>query len=324
LKIRSRFDVGAIRQLVRLCRDEGFQVVHSHNVRANVHARLSSVRAGVPVRISTIHNSVYAYDVSPAKQRLYATAERRTAAWATRIIAVSDGIASELIDRYGIAREKVVVIPNGIEPERLQPSRTPAAVRAEIEIDASVPLILQVGRLTPQKGYDLLISAMLTVREQHPDAVLLCVGDGPDRELLEALAASHHLDEYVLFAGHREDVPDLLAAADLVVLASRSEGMPYTLLEAMGMGKAVVGTRIGGIVDVIDDGATGLLVPPEDPPALARAIADLLGDGSRRDALGSAARKEVVRGYTAEATARAVVELYERYVVPTGIPGTRS
>jgi starch synthase (maltosyl-transferring) len=314
LNITSRFDVGAIRRLVKICRDEHFQVVHSHNVRANVHARIGAVRAGVPVRISTIHNSVYAYDVSPTKQHLYAAAERRTAAWATRIIAVSDGIASELINRYGIDPAKVVVIPNGIEPDRLQPTRTRAAVREELGIDASVPLVLQIGRLTPQKGYDLLIAAMPAVRERHPEVRLLCVGDGPDLELLEALAASHHMENRIYFAGHREDVPDLLAAADLIVLASRSEGMPYSLLEAMGMGMAVVATRIGGIAEVVEDETTGVLVPAESPPALASAIIDLLGDEPRRARLGSAARSVVMQRFTAAATAESVVELYQRCV----------
>jgi glycosyltransferase involved in cell wall biosynthesis len=318
LNITSRFDIGAIRRLVRLCREEQFQVVHSHNVRANVHSRIGAVRAGVPVQISTIHNSVYAYDVSRARQRLYAAAERRTAAWATRIIAVSDGIADELVRRYGIEPAKVVVIPNGIEPDRLQPARTRAAVRAELGIDASAPMILQVGRLTPQKGYDLLIAAMPAIRERHPDVQLLCVGDGPDRELLEALAASHYMEDQIHFAGHREDVPDLLAAADLVVLASRSEGMPYTLLEAMGMGLAVVATRIGGIADVVEDRTTGVLVPPESSPALARAIVDLLGDEPRRERLGSAARSTVMQSFTAGAAAAAVVELYQSSVDAIG------
>ena len=320
LKIGSRFDVGAIRRLKMLCRAEQFQVVHSHNVRANVHARIAAVRAGVPVRVSTIHNSVFAYDVSPMKQRLYAAAERRTAAWATRIIAVSDGIATELTHRYGIDPEQVTVIANGIDPERLQPRRTPEAMREELEIGSSVPLILQVGRLTSQKGYDLLIQAMSPVRKRHPDVQLLCVGEGPDRAQLESLAANRGVSDCVHFAGHREDVPDWLAAVDLVALASRSEGMPYTLLEAMGMGRAVVATRIGGIADVVEDGITGVLVPPEDAPALADAIIDLLAEPESRERLGQAARSQVLQSYTAEATARAVVELYEELVFAAGDP----
>ncbi len=324
LRIASRFDVGAIRSLTRLCREEQLQVVHSHNVRANVHTRISAVRAGVPVRVSTIHNSVFAYDVSPAKQRLYAAAERRTATWATRIIAVSDGIATELIQRYGIDPEKVTIIPNGIDPERLQPIRNPDAMREDLGIGSSVPLILQVGRLTSQKGYDLLIRAMPRVREQHPDVQLLCVGEGPDRPQLEALAANHRVSDCVHFVGHREDVPDWLDAADLVALASRSEGMPYTLLEAMALGNAVVATRIGGIADVVEDGTTGVLVPPENAPALADAIINLLAEPRSRERIGEAARTEILQSYTAEATARAVVDLYEDLVVNARDSGTIS
>lgn len=318
LKIGSRFDIGAIRRIETLCRQELYQVVHSHNVRANVHARIGAVRAGVPVRVSTIHNSVFAYDVSPPMQRLYAAAESRTAGWATKIIAVSDGISADLIHRYRINPEKVRVIPNGIDPERLQPGRPPGAMREELGLGSSVPLILQVGRLTSQKGYDLLIQAMPSVRRRHPDVRLLCVGEGPDRAQLEALAAAHGVSDCVHFAGHREDVPDWLAAVDLVALASRSEGMPYTLLEAMGIGKAVVATRIGGIVDVVKDKTTGVLVPPEDIPALADAISDLLAEPRNRERLGQAARSQVLRSYTAEATARAVVELYEELVLAAG------
>jgi len=318
LKIRSRFDFAAIRWITKLCREEQFQVVHSHNVRANVHARIGAVRAGVPVRVSTIHNSVFAYDVSYAKQRLYAAAERRTAAWATRIIAVSAGIATELIDRYGINPEKVTVVPNGIDPDRLQTTRTPAAVREELGIDISVPLVLQVGRLTSQKGFDLLIRALVPVRQRYPDVQLLCIGEGPDRAPLEALTASCGLSDCVHFAGHREDVADLLTVADIVALASRSEGMPYTLLEAMGMGRAVVATRISGIEEVIEDGTTGVLVPPESAPALASAIMDLLADSRRRESLGDSAREQVMQYFTAEATVRAVAALYEGLVDPEG------
>jgi glycosyltransferase involved in cell wall biosynthesis len=309
IPFRSRLDPLAILRLARLCRGR-FELLHSHNARANVHARFAARLAAVPVTVSTVHNSVFKYDVSVARQRLYAAAERRTVRWANRIVAVSSGIAEDLVLRYGIPSAKIVVIPNGIDPECLRPSRPATAIRAEFGVAPSSALIVQVGRLTPQKGFDTLLLALVRIRAAFPSVRTLLVGDGPDRPALESLASRLGIDDCVQFLGYRTDVIDILTAAELVTVPSRSEGMPYTLLEAMGLGRPVVASRIPGIIEVVQDGHTGILIPPNDPAALASAALRVLRNPQSAATFGAHAKTHTLTYFTAERMARSLTDLY--------------
>ena len=310
VELGSRFSLKDVGGLIQLCRERGIDVVHSHNVRANIHARVAGRRAGVPACVSTIHNSVYHYDVAALNQRAYAMAERWTLRWCDRVIAVSEGIAQQLRCGYGFPPEKITVVPNGVDPERLEPHASRQKVRQSVEVAEGATVLLQVGRLTPQKGFDVLFEAIARIADRYPHLVVLAVGDGPLREQLERLAQRLNIASVVRFLGHREDVADLLNSADLVTLASRSEGMPYTLLEAMGSGRAVVATRIGGIEEVIKKEGTAVLVPTEDPEALAAAIASLLDDSVHAEAVGSAARAYIMEHHTAARMVERVQSIY--------------
>jgi glycosyltransferase involved in cell wall biosynthesis len=315
---RARFDPMTILRLMRLCREQHIDILHSHSARANLHARLAGRLAGVRV-VSTVHNSVFAYEVSAARQRAYAALERWSARWAERVVAVSHGIADDLISRYRIPAAKVAVIPNGVDLERLQARRTCAAVRTELGIPLSAPLVVQAGRFTRQKGFDVLLEAAAHVRLSQPDIRVLCVGDGPERARLAVQTAGLGLTSCVRFMGRTDALPDVLAAADVVTLASRSEGLPYVLLEAMGLGRPVIGTRIPGIAEVVEDQRSGLLVSPEDPQALGTAILALLNEPPRRLAFGHAGRHRVQAHFTAETMARSLGDVYRDDRHPSGI-----
>jgi len=310
VELSSRFGLNDVSHLMRLCNERGIDVLHSHNVRANVHARVAGWRARVPARVSTIHNSVYHYDVSALNQHLYAMAERLTLRWCDRVIAVSEGVANELRSRYGLAPDKITVVPNGVDPGRLEPRMSSDQVRATMGVAADAQVLLQVGRLTPQKGFDVLFETIAIIIERYPRLVVLVAGEGPSLASLEALAQRLKITSAVHFLGHREDVADLLTAADLVTLASRSEGMPYTLLEAMGIGRAVVATRIGGIEEVIKRDDTAVLVPTEDPEALAAAISSLLDNSVHAAAVGNAAREYIMQHHLAAAMVEQVQSIY--------------
>ena len=315
IELASRFSLKDVNDLMQLCEVRNINVLHSHNVRANIHARVAGKRAGVPARVSTIHNSVYHYDVPWLNQRLYALAERLTLRWCDRVIAVSEGIAQELRSRYGLPADRITVVPNGVDPERLQARVSREEVRAKAAVPPQATVLLQVGRLTPQKGFDVLFKAVAGIAGRFPDLVVLVVGEGPLRAELEGLARQLQITPAVRFLGHREDVADLLNAADLVTLASRSEGMPYTLLEAMGCGRAVVATRIGGIEEVIKEEGTALLVPTEDPEALAGAIVELLDDRARAAEVGTAAREYIMAHHTAAGMVAQVQSIYRDLLV---------
>jgi len=311
VELGSRFSLRDVRRLAQLCRERQIDVLHSHNVRANIHARVAGRMARVPVRVSTIHNSVYHYNVSALHQYFYSAAERLTLRWCDRIIAVSEGIAQELRCRYGLPAARITVVPNGVDPERLVSSTSRRQIRPQLGVAPDATVLLQVGRLTPQKGYDVLFEAVARIADRYPGLAVLAVGEGPLRAQLEEQARRLKIDGVVHFLGHREDVADLLNMADLVTLASRSEGMPYTLLEAMGSGRAVVATRIGGIEEVIRQEGTAVLVPTEDAAALATAIAGLLDDPDGAAQMGASAREYIMQNHTAAGMLVQVQAIYQ-------------
>ncbi|HEU4370454.1 MAG TPA: glycosyltransferase family 4 protein [Methylomirabilota bacterium] len=208
-----------------------------------------------------------------------------------RVIAVSEAARTFLIRGKGYPGAKVTVVPNGRDLSVFQPGHAREAARKELGLDRAVPLVGVVGRLEAQKGHAHLLDAWPAVMRELPDARLLLVGDGSLRGALEAQARARGVGDAVIFAGFRADVPRMLDALDVLCLPSLYEGMPLTAIEASAMARPVVATAVDGTPEVVRDGRTGRLVPPADPPALARALLELLRDpdGARR--MGEAGRR---------------------------------
>jgi glycosyltransferase involved in cell wall biosynthesis len=203
---------------------------------------------------------------------------RGMTAWAlpqaARVVAVSRPLADEVV-ALGVARERVAVVMNGVDGELFRP-RDRAAARARLGLDGDLPLAIYVGNLKPEKGVIDLGRAWDAVVRRVPDATLLVIGDGPSREELEAV--TRPLGERVRLVARQplEMVPAFLAAADVLVLPSHSEGTPNVVLEALACGRRVVATSVGGVPDLITSPTLGALVPPRDPEALADALARTL------------------------------------------------
>jgi glycosyltransferase involved in cell wall biosynthesis len=225
------------------------------------------------------------------------------------------------IEQTGVSPEKVVTIYNGVDAENFSTSgtRTTGQVLQPFGIPTDVPLVGSVGRFRPQKGYADLLVAMKQVKENAPTARLLLVGDAELQADLEAKAMSLGLDEVVTFAGVRTDVPEILTALDVFVLASLWEGMPNAILEAMAAGLPVVATAVGGTPEVVVDGVTGLLVPPRDPTALAQAITRLLDDPDLRQRMGRAGRERVLQHFSVEQMVKRTQTLYEQLLDAKGL-----
>jgi glycosyltransferase involved in cell wall biosynthesis len=214
---------------------------------------------------------------------------------ADRVIAVSQDCRHCAI-RVGAPSERVEVIHNGVDAKRFSPNRVDGAgIRERIGVPDSAKLILFVGSLRSYKGIDILVQAMPRILESEPSAVTVVVGEGSQRETLVELKNSLGLEKRVVFVGR---VPNWeLAyyenACDVLVLPSRRESFGIAAVEAMACAKPVVGTRVGGLREIIDHGETGLLIDPDEPEELAESIVQVLGDRALAERLGSKARRKV-------------------------------
>jgi glycosyltransferase involved in cell wall biosynthesis len=313
---------GTLGRLVALLRRLRPAVVQSHGARTNVYTRVAARLAGVPVVLATVHNSLFDYEVSPWRRRLYVRAERVTSPLSDRVLAVSGAVARDLVERYRLAPGRVVTVRNGIEADRFRPERPAAEMRQALGLTPEDRVIGVAARMTEQKGHVHLLAALPAVVARHPRLVCLLIGDGPLRAALERRAAALGLGTTCRFTGAREDVADLLAALEVVVLPSLSEGLPFVLLEAMALGRPVVATTVGGTPEAVLAGQTGLLVPPADPAALASAVLRLLDRPEEARAMGARAAARVRAEFSLAAMVGALEAVYASCLAAHGAPAS--
>lgn len=287
---------GGLSRLWRLLRRERFDILEAFTPDSNLLGIPLAWLARVPVRVATHHG--YIEGMGWLKMRLHgALANSRLT---QGLVVVSRQVWAVAAEREGVQPARLCLIENGIHPLEPGTRQTRAAVRAELGLAPGDLLALNVARFTSQKGYEVLLDAVPRVRAGCPAAVFAFAGDGPLRAEMEAKAAALGVAQHTRFLGVRRDVPDLLAAADVFVMSSLSEGLPMALLEAMSAGLPCVVTSLEGIREVIENGYNGRLVPPGDATALATALVDVLNDAPGRARLGAAARQRVLEKYTVE------------------------
>lgn len=229
---------------------------------------------------------------------------------ASGIVAVSQYVQQQSVDE-GIHPKKIITIINGFKLPEINPADHPQ-IRQELDIKENIPFVLSVGRLTYEKGHTFLMQAAPNVLEHFPQSMFVLVGDGPLRVDLTEEAKKLGVQENVRFLGFRHDVFQILSATDIFVLPSRSEGLPNALLEAIGMGVPTVSFNVGGVGEIIQDGHTGLLIPPEDSIALAEGIILLLNDEAKRRSLSKAGQKMIKQDFSLER----MCEKYANLLVP--------
>lgn len=310
LNQRNAYDIPALISLTSYIRRHRIDIIHTHLLASDIMGRMAGFLTGRPV-VSTIHNSRADLDAEPSRRQWL---ERWTARlMARRLIVVSDLLREEIASWFGVPLKRVVTIPNGVDVERFQRGgefdRT--AVRREL-LGGDYPVVANVARWTVQKDQKTLIEAARIIVKSRPDVRFLLVGHGPLHDELVAHAEALGVAENVVFAGFRDDVADVLAASDLFVLSSLWEGMPVALLEAMAAGCASVSTEVGGVPQVLQHEATGLLVPPGDPPALADAVLRYMNDPQMRRQHGEAGLRWVREHYSMQAWVKKLEELYLR------------
>lgn len=287
------------------------RLIHAHGYRAAwvaaLAASLLQARSGCapPPILATAHNLFPARSSLPGTFAFHFTHDR-LARW----IAITQAVKGSLVSA-GVPASLIEVIPNGIDPAAYSPGHR-EKIRCGFGVPLDAPLVAVVARLEPNKGVDDALRAFTMLRRAHPDARLWIVGEGPEREALHDLTHARALRGSVRFLGWRDDAPALLSAADACLIPSRSEGQSLVALEAMALGVPVVATEVGGLPEMIRDGETGLLAPPGDPPAMARALSRILNETDLHERLARQGPEEVRLHWNEADMVRRTAELYRK------------
>ena len=284
-------------------------VVHAYNFYGNVFAIPPARLAGAPVILASIR------DCGPYLTPMQLRVQRLMCRAATRVV-VNAGAVRDWLIADGYDADRIVVIPNGVDLQRFHGPAQPAVIRGGLGLDADVPMVTVVSRVTHLKGLETFITAASILANRYPRVRFVIAGepapgDGLYLASLQGLAARLGVGESVVFAGLCREVPALLAASTVVVMPSLNEALSNSLLEAMAAGAPTVATRVGGTPEAMTDGKSGLLVPPGDVRALAARIGQLLDDRQTAAALGHAARGVIEQRFSLPRMVAATEQVYE-------------
>ena len=301
------FDWRLVNELRRLLRHERFDVVHTHAWGTLCEGWLAARLAGVPHVVHGEHGTMETRARNLQVQRFV---------WGRvdRVLSVSERLADRMAREVGYPRERIQTIHNGLDPAQWAAGNR-NQTRAALGAASNEVLVLAVGRLVRVKNHAMLLTAFARARTDGVRCRLLIAGDGPLKPQLESLVRSLGIDADVTLLGERRDVPDLLAACDVFVLSSDSEGMSNTIIEAMAAGRPVVATDVGGNPELVADGETGVLVESGSAAAMAAAIAALATDCATRERMGAAGRDRACREF---AVSRMLADYERLYLTVAG------
>jgi len=303
LAMRGEGDLAAVCRLARIIRERTFDIVHMHTSHAHTLGCLASWLARRGARIVTRRVAF------PTRRHLASKMKYRHGVH--KYIAVSAAIRQVMIDD-GIDPERIAVVHSGIDVSRFNQPEDAVALRAELNIEPDRPVLGNIGRLETVKGQAVLVEAMPAVLKAFPQAVLVLVGSGESREAIERKCRELSIESSVVFAGFRDDIPRLLRLFDLFIMPSLAEGLGTSVLDAMAAGVPVIASDVGGIPEIVESEKNGLLVPPRNPSALAKAIIRLLKNRPEAAKFAAAARDTVRHKFTAETMVEGNIRVYEK------------
>jgi glycosyltransferase involved in cell wall biosynthesis len=286
-------------------------ILHCHLIPSNILAKPLGALMGVPLILNHDHTN----DPHRIDNKLLLALDKSTNRFARHIIAVAASCREFLIQHESIPAEKITLVPNAIDLRRFTPgtiSRTESRLKLALPPDA--PVIAGVGRLNPQKNFSLFLDIAAALSPRFPTLRFLLAGEGPEEEMLREKAAQLGLADRIVFAGYVADTREVYAAADFLLMPSRFEGLPMTLLEAMAMNLPVVASKLDGIAEVITDGEDGLLAAPADAPAFTERLTRLLESPALASQLGTAARAKIEARFSVERMTTAVESIYDRFL----------
>lgn len=306
VRMRKSFDLPAVWSLARVLRQVGADVVNTHSSR-------DTTLAGLAARLPWAYGEQRPRVVRTRHLILPITSTFTYARLPDQVVAVSHAVRNYLLSR-GIAPEQVTTVPTGVDFSRFDHGVVPADLRRELGLPQDAVLVGTVAILRRKKGHHVLLEAVARLRD-HPACDRLrfvFAGDGPQTENLKAQIAQLGLADRVFLLGLRRDIPAVMAGLDLFVLPTLEEALGTSYIEAQAMGLPVIGTRVGGVPETMKEGETGLLVPAEDPEALAAALASLAEAKERRQQMGQAASRFVRQTYSLEGMVEGMERLYRR------------
>ncbi|MDB4891755.1 MAG: glycosyl transferase, group 1 [Gemmatimonadetes bacterium] len=312
--LRSLYGPGMVREGRRFAaflKSERVDVVHSHDRYSNLFCMMWGRYAGTPGLLASKRWGT---------QRITHTVTNRLAyRLAHRVLGNSEQVGKSLVAVERVARERVVVVPNFVDDDAFHAASPEVlgGLRRDLDVPADALVVGIVARLSPIKDHRSLIKAVALLAPDFPKLVLVLIGSGPNRAELEAFAAAEGVTSIVRFAGQREPPPNLHSLFDVSVLCSLSEGFPNSVVEAMAAGRPVVGTTVGGVPDAVRNGENGILVPVQDPPALAAALAPLLRDSELRRRMGEAGRRIAREEFSASTVLPRLAALYRELATRT-------
>ncbi len=301
LPFRGKFDPISIAGTYRLIRRDRVDIVNTHSGVDSWVGGLAAKLAGSTL-VRTRHLNL------PLRRRWHNFVHYLPDA----VVTCGEEMRRNLIDNCGFPRGLVTSIPTGVDFTEFQPHQARVATRNALGIAEGEFLILMVGVIRAVKRHEIALRALARLRTALPKARMVIAGDGPMRGDMARLATELDLGSRVSFLGHRDDVPDLLAAADCLLLSSRSEGVPQAVTQALGLGVPVVATKVGGVPELIIDGRTGLLVPAEDVAGIAAALTRMAENPEQARRLGRDGRDHVMARFSLEAMLDATETLYAR------------
>jgi glycosyltransferase involved in cell wall biosynthesis len=314
-------DLKAILDLTGHLKRKPYHVVHTHNSKAGFIGRLSAKLARVPVIVHTVHGFAFHQQEPPWRRFLFRNLERLASHWCDKMILISQPLVEWALEEKIGRTGKMTRIYSGIEMDRFHPvsEEEKNNLRGRWGLTEHHAVIGIVSKLWEGKGHDLLIRAFKDIRKEKPQARLVIVGEGYLMEPLKDMVHQAGLSDVVIFTGFHEDVAQLIATFDVAVLPSYFEGMGRVLLEAMAMEKPVVGTAVGGIPDLIEQGLNGYLVSPGSEKELASAVLKILNDKGLALKMGQAGRMKMTDRFSAESMVRSIEKVYSELLEQKGI-----
>ena len=292
-------DYQALRKLRAYFKEEKFDVVHTHSSKAGIIGRIAARQAGVPVVVHTVHGQAFHAYEKPWKKLLYITAERIAAKYCDKIYAVAQAMIDQCVDAKVAPREKYMVVYSGMDTAAFVNAKRDSVLREKLGIPENAKVIATVARLFPQKGYEEMLPAAAQLVKEFPDLHFLPVGDGPMFDELQKEIARLGMSDRFHFAGlvppHK--VCDYIAQADLLWHLSLHEGLPRAVVQALAVGIPAIGYKLDGTPEVVLNGETGFVTPPQDVDAVFRYSSQLLCDSALRKQMGEKGRELVVERF---------------------------